>query len=182
VPGNAGSDRLQEAVGLIRRVCGLAGSMTFIDDIRQDVIHTGISGAVARRDTPVIFDWLLTAFSFQGVSDQAARTYMERNGTASWAAMQVALHEAPACHRLASHGDYHGCRYDKGSHTCAEPEHIDLCSVPQAKLRNGRLNQTAYSFYLFVRDIAGGDVVGWIDQRLATVASTTGPPTSTLAL
>jgi hypothetical protein len=156
--------------------------MTFIDDIRQDVIHTGISSAVARRDTPVIFDWLLTAFSFQGVSDQAARTYMERNGTASWIAMKLGLQQAPGCHRLARHGDYQGCRYDKGSHTCAEPEHIDECSVPQAKLRNGRLNQTAYSFYLFVRDVAGGDLVGWIDQQLATVASTGGLPTSTLAL
>ena len=156
--------------------------MTFIDDIRQDVIQIGISDAVARRDTPVIFDWLLTAFSFQGVSDQAARTYMERNGTASWAAIQLGLQAAPACHRLASFEKYNGCRYDKGSHTCAEPEHIDVCSVPRAKLRNGRLNQTAYSFYLFVRDIAGGDLVGWIDQRLAAAASTGGRPVSTLAL
>jgi hypothetical protein len=97
-------------VELVRRVSGLAGPMTFIDDIRQGVIHTGISGAIALRDTPMIFDWLLTAFSFQGVSDQAARTYIERNGTASWAAMQGDLLETPACHRLASHGDYRGCR------------------------------------------------------------------------
>jgi hypothetical protein len=36
-------------------------------------------------------------------------------------------------------------------------------------LRNGRLNQTAYSLFLFMRDLADGDFVGWIDQRLATV-------------
>jgi hypothetical protein len=38
--------------------------------------------------------------------------------------------------------------------------------VPSHDLRNGRLNQTAYSLYLFVRDIADGDLVGWIDRQL----------------
>ena len=33
-------------------------------------------------------------------------------------------------------------------------------------LRNGRLNQTGYSLFLFIRDVADGDLVGWIDQRL----------------
>jgi hypothetical protein len=33
-------------------------------------------------------------------------------------------------------------------------------------LRNGRLNQTAYSLYLFIRDVADGDLVGWIDRQL----------------
>jgi hypothetical protein len=39
--------------------------------------------------------------------------------------------------------------------------------VPSHDLRNGRLNQTAYSLYLFIRDIADGDLVGWIDRQLA---------------
>ena len=156
--------------------------MTFIDDIRQDVIQTGISDAVARRDTPVIFDWLLTAFSFQGVSDQAARTYMERNGVASWEALQGGLSKTPACNRLASFEDYNGCRFDKGSQTCAEPEHIALCPVPKARLRNGRLNQTAHSFYLFVRDVTGSDLVGWIDQQLASVVPNGHGANDTVAL
>src|SRR5947208_3137798 len=33
----------------------------------------------------------------------------------------------------------------------------------------GRLSQTAYGLFLFMRDLAGGHVVGWIDERLATV-------------
>ena len=32
-------------------------------------------------------------------------------------------------------------------------------------LRNGRLNQMTYSFFLFVRDIADGDLVGSIDRQ-----------------
>jgi hypothetical protein len=38
--------------------------------------------------------------------------------------------------------------------------------VPRLHLRTGRLNQTAYSLFLFVRDIMGGDLVGWIDRQL----------------
>src|SRR5436190_398148 len=39
--------------------------------------------------------------------------------------------------------------------------------------RNGRLNQTAYSLFLFIRDIPAGDLVGWIDRQLAAA---NGPP------
>jgi hypothetical protein len=47
-----------------------------------------------------------------------------------------------------------------------QPEHIINCPVPSRRLRNGRLNQAAYSFFLFVRDIAKNDLVSWIDHRL----------------
>jgi hypothetical protein len=36
-------------------------------------------------------------------------------------------------------------------------------------LRNGRLNQTAYSLFLFMRDVADGNFVAWIDRQLRTV-------------
>ena len=38
--------------------------------------------------------------------------------------------------------------------------------MPRPRLRNGRLNQTAYSLFLFVRDITGGNLIGWIDGQL----------------
>jgi hypothetical protein len=53
--------------------------------------------------------------------------------------------------------------------------------VPRHRLRNGRLNQTAYSFFLFVRDIAKGDVVGWIDDRLTIPSTDPVPPSVNLA-
>jgi hypothetical protein len=37
------------------------------------------------------------------------------------------------------------------------------------------LNQTAYSLFLFMRDVAGSDIVGWIDSRLASVGSIAAP-------
>src|SRR4249919_2829858 len=40
------------------------------------------------------------------------------------------------------------------------------CPLPTHRLRNGHLSQIAYSLYLFIRDVANGDLVGWIDDRL----------------
>ncbi|MFH1339663.1 MAG: hypothetical protein ABIL01_00400, partial [Pseudomonadota bacterium] len=41
----------------------------------------------------------------------------------------------------------------------------------------GRLNQTAYSFFLFIRDLVGQDFVGWIDQQLAGIPAKPTDPT-----
>jgi hypothetical protein len=151
---------------LIRAVCAVAGSLSFLGEIDEEIRHAGLDQAVASGNTPPIFDWLLTAFSFQGISDRVARSYMEKHGTASWFEIEASFKKSPSCQKLATYWDYEGCRYDKGSFTCAEPEHIDACPVPRPRLRNGRLNQTAYSLFLFVRDIAGGDLIGWIDSQL----------------
>jgi hypothetical protein len=47
--------------------------------------------------------------------------------------------------------------------------------LPKHPLRNGRLNQTAYSLFLFIRDIADGDLVAWIDRQLADADDQTDP-------
>jgi hypothetical protein len=144
--------------------------MTFLNDIQTEVREAGIDRAVTERDTPRVFNWLLTTFSYQGVSDQAARTYILQNGSASWSDIEAGLQTTPSCPRLRSYWHYDACRYDKGSFSCSDPEHIDSCPVPLPRLRNGRLNQTAYSFFLFVRDIADGDLIGWIDEQLVAPA------------
>jgi hypothetical protein len=38
-------------------------------------------------------------------------------------------------------------------------------------LSSRRLNQMAYSLFLFIRDVADNDFVGWIDSRLAAINS-----------
>jgi hypothetical protein len=141
--------------------------MTFLADIQAEVRGAGIDIAVIEHDTPTIFDWLLTAFSYQGVSDRVARSYIQQNGGASWWDIEAKLSASPTCPRLRQYWTYSDCRYNKTSFSCSEPEHIDCCPLPSHRLRNGRLNQTAYSFFMFVRDIAKGDFVGWIDTQLA---------------
>ena len=91
---------------------------------------------------------------------------MRRHGQATWRSVRKNLARQPSCPKLKTYWHFHGCRYDKTSRTCAEPDHIATCPLPTHRLRNGHLNQLAYSLYLFVRDVADGDLVGWIDDRL----------------
>jgi hypothetical protein len=158
--------RYRRPAQLIGAVCGLAGSLTFLDDIRVDMQTAGIIDAVAKRNTSKIFDWLVNAFSFQGISDQVARGYIRKHGSVSWSDVTKSLDANPSCPLLQTYWHFDGCRYDKASFSCSEPDHINTCPLPRHKLRNGRLNQTAYGFFLFVRDVAKGDLIGWIDDRL----------------
>ena len=92
-----------------------------------------------------------------------------------WDDIDQKLGRGASCPKLKSYWHFHGCRYDKISRTCAEPDHIGRCPLPTHDLRNGHLNQTAYSLFLFIRDIADGDLVGWIDQQLQAANSPAGP-------
>jgi hypothetical protein len=171
VAGGPGVAALDHAVRLIHGVCCLAGSPAFVDDCRAELTHTGVLAAIAGHDTAMLFDWLMAAVSYQGVSDHAATTYMRRHGRVRWHDIAGKLGRGVSCPKLATYWHYHGCRYDKTSRTCAEPDHLPGCPVPSHRLRNGRLNQTAYSLHLFVRDIASGDLVAWINRRLTDAVS-----------
>ena len=85
------------------------------------------------------------------------------------------LPEVPLAPSSRATGISTAADYTKLRRTCAEPDHISRCPLPTHDLRNGHLNQTAYSLYLFIRDIADGDLIGWIDQRLQAANSPAGP-------
>jgi hypothetical protein len=157
---------IDHAVRLIHRVCCLAGSADLIDEVRNENDDPGVTASIRNGDTPALFDWLVSALSYQGISDQVAEAYIERYGSATWADIRTKLVQGAPCPKLKSYWHFHGCRYDKVSGTCAEPDHIEACALPTHYLRNGRLNQMAYSLFLFIRDIADGDLVGWISNRL----------------
>ena len=107
-----------------------------------------------------------TALSYQGISDAIAFDYMERHGCVSWRDIKRKLRRGATCPKLNSYWQFYDCGYSKLRRTCAEPDHIGRCPLPSHDLRNGRLNQTAYALYLFIRDLADGDLIGWIDERL----------------
>jgi hypothetical protein len=166
---------IDHAVRVIYRVCYLAGSANLIDKIRADLAADGVRTAMRKRDTAAIFDWLIAALSYQGIADQIAYDYMEQHGYVSWADMNQKLAGDASCPKLRSYWHFHDCGYTKLRRTCTVPDHISRCPLPTHDLRNGRLNQTAYALYLFIRDIAEGDLVGWIDQRLQAANSPAGP-------
>jgi hypothetical protein len=156
---------IDHAVRVVHSVCCLAGAASLIDDIRTELRAEGIATAIRRHDTATLFDWLISALSYQGISDQVAYDYMERHGRAKWHDIDVKIAACPTCPKLKTYWHFYDCRYDKISRTCSEPNHIDTCPLPSHPLRNGRLNQMAYSLFLFIRDIADGDLVGWIDRQ-----------------
>jgi len=169
------SAAIDHAVRLIHAVCGLAGSATWIDDIRADLRADKVRAAIRHRNTAVVFDWLMAALSYQGIADAVAYDYMERHGRAKWRDIDQKLGRGVSCPKLKSYWHFYGCRYEKASRTCAEPEHISRCPLPSHDLRNGHLNQAAYSLFLFIRDLADGDLIGWIDAQLQTANSPAGP-------
>jgi hypothetical protein len=166
---------IDHATRLILRVCQLAGSASFVDDAREALAAEGVDAAVRSRNTAALFDWLVSILSYQGISDQVAFDYMERHGRATWQVIEGDLRRQPSCPKLNSYWHFHDCRYNKTRYSCAEPNHLPGCPLPSHWQRNGRLNQTAYALYLFIRDIAGGDLVGWIDLRLQAAAKQSGP-------
>jgi hypothetical protein len=155
------------AVGIVRTVCALAGNPGYLDDVTRELRARGILKAIDDHDTPKLFAWLIEAMSYQGISDAIAAAYMKRHGRISWRAVATGLELSPSCPKLRSHWQFHGCGYRKSSGTCGEPGYFANCPLPTHRLRNGNLNQLAYSLFLFVRDLMAGDLVGWLDKRLA---------------
>src|SRR5215208_3981748 len=140
---------------------------TYLDEIRANLVADGVPDAVARRDTPWIFDWLIGVSQFQGISNANAAAYTAKHGIVGWNDIRTALDAGPACRRLRSYWHFEGCGYRKAKGTCSEPEHLSSCSLPRHPARKGSLIQAAYALHLFVRDICNDDLVGWIDRRLA---------------
>lgn len=160
---------LSYAVGLVETICWLAGTPDYLEDLKDAVALQGFFDATERQQSKRLFEWLLERMSFQGVSDVAAQTFMDRHGLPTWREISDSLSKLPQCPLLSSYWHFDGCGFRKLGWTCANPTLIDGCPLPSLDLRNGNLNQLAYSLFLFIRDIADGDLIGWIDAQLASV-------------
>ena len=154
------------ATTLIHRVCEIAGEENLIEDVRASFQERGLVEAIHRHDNDAIFQWLADAISYQGVSDRVARTYIEEHGAIRAEDIRIGLTQPQLCPKLKSYWHFERCGYRKAAKTCSQPRSLPTCPLPRHDLRNGRLNQAAYHLFLFMRDVAGGDFVGWLDRRL----------------
>ena len=166
---------LQTVVDRITAVCDAAAPCSLLSDLRERLEQQGVPAAVAAHDTAAMYDWLMPTLSYQGVSDAVAWSYMDRYGSVTHLEVTAALAAMPACPRLGCYWRYAECGFAKSAFTCGSPEHLDGCPVPRHDLRNGRLNQTAYSLALFLRDVCDGDLVRWLDARLLAADVSPGP-------
>jgi hypothetical protein len=170
-----GHEGLDHAVRLIRQVCQQSRSANLIAETRASLRVEGVSSAVRNHDSAALFDWLITMLSYRGISDQVAADYLERHGQATWQAIEHDLQRVPSCPKLKSYWHFHDCRYSKQHCSCAEPAHLPQCPLPKYWLRNGGLNQTAFSLCLFIRDVADGDLVRWLGRQLQAARKPAGP-------
>ena len=153
------------AASVIRRTFLRAASSRFLTDLMTVQRRSGVSAAIRARDSKGLFSWLMTILSYQGISDRVAEQFIDQHGQIEWRDVEEIL-RSPQCPKLTSYWQFEGCNYRKGRHVCSRPDLIEGCGLPRRALRNGRLNQTAVSLFLFIRDIADGDLVGWLDDRL----------------
>ena len=160
--------RTDRAVDLVRTICEATADLTIeLDPPRHRAKRNWLSRALEKKDGATLFDWLIHMFSYQGVSDAAANSYIEKHGNATYREIEDALAVGPDCTKLAGFRAYTGCRYRKNSRTCANKRLLKGCPVPSHDLRNGTLNQLAYSLFFFLRDRARGDLADFIDRELA---------------
>src|ERR1700730_8870303 len=103
---------------LVPATCCLAGSASYLDDVRTDLRRRGVIRAVRDHDTPALFDWLIEALSFQGISDSVASGYMARHGNVRWEQIAEALSRNPTCPKLGGYWRFYDCRYHKGADIC----------------------------------------------------------------
>jgi hypothetical protein len=96
-------------VDLISTICALAGRADYLENLRANTRHDGLTKAVAARNAGPIFDWLAASMSYQGISDTVARTYMATHGQARWTRIKADLAEGPSCSKLNSYWQFHGC-------------------------------------------------------------------------
>ncbi|WP_342712884.1 hypothetical protein AAFG13_18175 [Bradyrhizobium sp. B124] len=158
------------AIGLIEAIARETASRSSFGQATVASPDPNLRQIVRSKDTPALFDWMVETFNFQGISDGAAASYLAAHGGIMWHQIKAEIDHDPTCSLLQSYWAYEDCRYDKTKRGCSHQRHFRGCPVPAHPLRNGRLNQTAFSFFLFVRDVAESDLFRWIDDQLAAAA------------
>jgi hypothetical protein len=155
-----------EQLTVVARPALLAAPKTFLANIRATAATNGLQKAVTLRDSKGIFQVLVRTVQYQGISDAAADGFTRKHGNVSFNQIANSLSHESKCPLLRSYWDFCGCHYLRSTKTCSHIDQMPICIVPRLPLRKGILNQSAVSLYLFTRDVCGGDLVGWIDDRL----------------
>ncbi len=150
----------------IARVALALAPVHFVAETGARMAANGVATAVRAHDSAALYRWIVSLARLQGISDRAADSFAARRADVAWNDVAAALARAPPCRRLQSHWHFEGCGYRKGLPTCAEPTLLPTCPLPKFDLRKGALNVGAFGLALFIRDVADGDLVCWIDDRL----------------
>ena len=108
---------------LFTECAALPATSPVIDELRHEAIEAGLVAAVETGETPIIFDWLMSILSYQGISDAVARGFMDQHGNVTWAEIKRALDRDPECKKLQGYWAFTRCQYRK--------DFADLCGANQ---------------------------------------------------
>ena len=64
------------AVNIVETVTWLAGHSDYFDELGQGRKNLDLFGSNGRARSSKVFEWLMAALSYQGISDAVARSYM----------------------------------------------------------------------------------------------------------
>ncbi len=145
---------------MIKIICQL--NPTTVEEFSSDLLEILHSGKSNRLQTRLLFKPLMGSLSFQGISDAAAISYMEKHGRITFWKIQREFRKAKRkgvfCIKLNSFGTFHNCGYQKTEPKCENRNILSDCPVGKHDLLKGILNIKAYSFYFYIQDICGGDL------------------------
>src|SRR3954447_10048570 len=120
------------APSLLVSLCHLAADPGYFTGLHHRLAQRGLGAAVRAHDTPALFGWLVEGLSYQGISDAAALTFMDRHGRAQWQDLARGLQNQPSCPKLTSHWHFHGCNFVRSRGSCAEPAHYPGLSLARS--------------------------------------------------
>ena len=164
---NRPPDAWERCIEVLRPALVLA-PRSYLGELRERLADAGVIAAVASRDTPVIFDWIVRLLARQGISNHAAEVFLERNGSPTFLDIADHMSKDARCSRLRCHWSFESCGYRRLTSSCRTPHQQVGCPVTVIPARKGALAEAAIGLWLFVRDCcSNGDFVGWIDDRLA---------------
>ena len=149
---------------------------SYLEDVRERLAMADIIGAVESGNTPTIFDWIVRLLARQGIGNHAAEVFLARNGSPSFDEIADLLARGARCPRLRCRWSFEDCGYRRSAETCSTPHHLVGCAVEQIPARKGALAEAAIGLWLFVRDCCDGDLVSWLDKRLAGANMPIGDP------
>src|SRR5580693_6235616 len=97
---------LTHATRLIFRVCHIAGTAAFIEESGLGPEGKDLRKAIRSQNTAALFDHLVAALSYQSISDEVAKNFMDCHGLPSWHGSKA----RPSCPKLRSYWHFHDCR------------------------------------------------------------------------
>lgn len=162
---------IERASLLLNSLCDIAHGTSELRALTDQKTNSYLRRAIAEKDNVALYSWLMRTFSYQGLSDQAVENYITKHGNAHFADIKNGLLDTDSCEKLSGFWAFKSCRYQKLERSCSRQERFAHCPLPKLPLRNGKLNQTAFSLYFFIRDVAGGDLISFIDRQIGTIPS-----------